>query len=148
MVAKDPVPLLKLSFLVGAVADFAVGVNWLLISLGYAVPNVVASFEGSGADYRFAMYICTLFMFGWTGILIWGYAEPLERRGLLIITASLLAVSIAVELLYFRHIISDTGLAFGVALRVLIISKFTFSYVYSIRKNGWRCAPARSFPKA
>jgi hypothetical protein len=148
MVAKDPVALLKLSFLIGAVADFAVGVNWLMISLGYAVPNVIAFFEGSGADYRFAMYICTLFMFGWTAILAWGYAEPLERRDLLLITASFLAVSIAVELLYFRHILAGTGLAFGIILRVLIISKFTFSYVYSIKTNGWRRAAARNFSKA
>jgi hypothetical protein len=122
---------LKLSFAIGTIADFVVGVNWLLISLGYNIPNLISSFEGSGTDYRFAMYIGTIFMFSWTVLLAWGYLKPLERRDLLAMAAVLLSISIAVELLFYRNLLDGTGFLAGIILRLLLIGKFTFSYVYS-----------------
>jgi hypothetical protein len=129
MIENRQLAFLKLSFIIGVIADFAVGIDWLLISLGYRIPNLISSFNGQGADYRFAMYICTMFMFGWTAILFWGYLKPLERRGLLIITSGLLLISIVVELLFYRNILPAMGT--GIILRLLIIGKFTFSYFYS-----------------
>lgn len=126
---------LKLSFLLGTVADLLVGINWLLISLGYDVPNVISSLRGSGPDYRFAMYIGTMFMFGWTVILFWGYQRPAERRGLLMITAVLLLISILVELVFYQDLLSGRLFVFGVVLRLLIISKFSFSYFYSLQSR-------------
>lgn len=125
---------LKLSFLIGTIADFIVGINWLFISLGYNIPNLISFFRGAGTDYRFAMYIGTMFMFGWTAILFWGYLKPLERRGLLIITAVLLSISIIIELVFYYNILAGRGFTFGVVLRLLIIGKFTFSYFYSFKK--------------
>lgn len=133
MIKNNQVELLKLSFIIGAIADFAVGINWFLISLGYDIPNLLSSFKGEGADYRFAMYICTMFMFGWTAILFWGYLKPLERRGLLIITSVLLMLSIIIELLFYRNLLPDIGA--GIILRLLIIGKFMFSYFYSFKKK-------------
>ena len=126
---------LKLSFIIGTIADFIVGINWFLISLGHNLPNLISSFRGTGTDYRFAMYIGTMFMFGWTVILYWGYLKPLERRGLLIITAVLLSISIIIEVLFYRDILSGIGFTSGIILRLLIISKFTFSYFYSLKKH-------------
>lgn len=134
MIRNNQLVFLKLSFIIGTIADFVVGINWLLISLGYSIPNLISSFKGVGTDYRFAMYIGTMFMFGWTVLLFWGYLKPLERRGLLIITAVLLSISILIELLFYRNLLAGIGFISGIILRLLLIGKFTFSYFYSLKK--------------
>lgn len=133
MIKNNQLVFLKLSFIIGTIADFVVGINWLLISLGHNIPNLISSFKGAGTDYRFAMYIGTMFMFGWTAVLFWGYLRPLERRGLLIITSVLLMLSIIIELLFYRNLLP--GIGPGIIVRLLIIGKFTFSYFYSFRKK-------------
>jgi hypothetical protein len=134
MIKNNQLLFLKLSFIIGAIADFVVGINWFLISLGYGIPNLISSFRGAGTDYRFAMYISTMFMFGWTALLFWGYLKPLERRGLLIITAVLLSISIIIELVFYRNVLVGIGFISGIILRLLIIGKFSFSYFYSLKK--------------
>ena len=135
MITNKQLLFLKLSFIIGTIADFIVGINWLLISLGYNIPNLISSFKGASTDYRFAMYIGTMFMFGWTVLLFWGYLKPLERRGLLVITAVLLSISIIIEILFYRNLLAGIGFTLGIILRLLIISKFTFSYFYSLKKH-------------
>jgi|ERR1039457_428302 hypothetical protein len=134
MIRNKQLLFLKLSFIIGTIADLLVGINWLLISLGYSIPNLISSFKGAGTDYHFAMYISTMFVFGWTVLLFWGYLKPLERRGLLIITAVLLLISIMIELFFYRNLLSGIGFISGIILRLLLIGKFTFSYFYSLKK--------------
>ena len=86
--ASRSLQLLKLSFLIGAVADALVSLNWFLIASGAEIPNLMCGLVDSGVEYRFAMYIAALFMAGWTVILAWGWFSPIERRGLLLITAA------------------------------------------------------------
>lgn len=126
--------LLKLSFLIGTIADAMVAINWFLIAKGVEVPNMMCGLLGAGADYRFAMYISALFMVGWSAILAWGWFRPFERRGLLLITAVLLLVSIFLELAFYRSILGGSGFVFGLSVRVALIAKFSFSYFYS--RNG------------
>ncbi len=123
---------LRLCFVVGAVADLAVAGNWLAISAGRAAPNLISGYLGTGADYRFAMYIATMFMIGWTVLLCWGALRPVERRGLLPITAALLAASVAVELLAFPDMARGAHFVAGLIARVLLVGKFTSAYVYSL----------------
>jgi hypothetical protein len=134
MIKKNQYVFLKLSFAIGTIADFIVGINWLLISLGYNISNVISSYKGAGTDYRFAMYIGTMFMFGWTALLFWGYLKPLERRGLLIITSVLLVISILIEVLFYRDLLAGIGFISGIIMRLLLIGKFTFSYFYSLKE--------------
>ncbi len=122
---------LRLSFLIGTVADAVVAVNWFLIAAGCAIPNLMCGLTGSGPEYRFAMYIAALFMAGWSLLLLWGWFEPLERKGLLLITAFLLAVSIILELAFYRSMLGGPGLALGIGLRVALIAKFSASYFYA-----------------
>ena len=122
---------LRLSFLIGGVADALVAVNWFLIASGVAMPNLMSGFVAVGEDYRFAMYIAALFMTGWSAILFWGWFEPIGRRGLLPITALLLLVSIVLELIFYQSILSGPGFIIGVGARVALIVKFSASYFYS-----------------
>ena len=122
---------LRLSFLIGGVADALVAVNWFLIASGVAMPNLMSGFVAVGEDYRFAMYIAALFMTGWSAILFWGWFEPIGRRGLLPITALLLLVSIVLELIFYQSILSGPGFIIGVGARVALIVKFSASFFYS-----------------
>jgi hypothetical protein len=125
--------LLKLSFMIGTIADGLVAITWFMIATGSDIPNIICGFSGSGPDYQYAMYIAALFMTGWTGILYWGWLKPNERKGLLLITAILLLVSIIIEVLFFQNILGGKGFIIGIAARLLLITKFSFSYYYSIK---------------
>ena len=126
-----PVTLLKSSFIIGAIADAIIAINWFMISLGMPVPSLITNTLGSGRDYQFAMFISALFMFGWTIILLWGWFNPEARKDLLIITSGMLLLSIILELLMFYHYIPTQGLIVGIIFRLLLISKFTFSYFFA-----------------
>ena len=112
--------LLKLSFLIGAIADALVAVNWFLIASGAEIPNLMCGLVGTGVEYRFAMYIAALFMTGWTAILAWGWFKPYERKGLLLITAVLLLVSIVLELFFYRTILGGLNFTIGIGVRICI----------------------------
>lgn len=133
--ARKGLQLLKLSFLIGGVADALVAVNWSLIAAGSGIPNLMCGLVGTGADYRFAMYISALFMAGWSAILFWGWFKPYERRGLLLITAVLLLVSIILEIILYRPMLGGSEFILGISVRAALIMKFSGSYFYS-RSTG------------
>ncbi len=78
---------LKLAFILGAAVDGSIAVSWFLIASGVNVPNILNGHTGTGQDYHLAMYIAGMFMAGWSILLAWGAINPVERRGLLFITA-------------------------------------------------------------
>ena len=71
------------------------------------------------------MYISGMFMAAWTVLLIWGAANPLERKGLLMITASFLFLSVLAEFMFFGDVLGGGWFAFGVIKRVIIATVFT-----------------------
>lgn len=123
--------LLRLSFAIGTVADAVVATNWFLIAGGADIPNLMTGLVGEGPEYRHAMYIAGLFMTGWTVLLAWGWLEPFERKGLLIIAAALLLISMVLEILFYGSMLAGSGFVFGLCLRAALIAKFSFSYFYS-----------------
>ncbi len=129
--ASRGIQLLKLSFLIGGVADALVAVNWLFVASGVGVPNLMCGLVGTGVEYGFAMYISALFMAGWSAILFWGWFKPYERKALLLITAVLLLASIVLEPIFYRSILGGSGFMIGIGLRVALITKFSVSYFYS-----------------
>ena len=129
--ATRGLPFLKLSFLIGGVADALVAISWLLIASGDGRPNMLCGFVGTGEAYRFAMYIAALFVAGWSIILFWGWFKPFERKGLLLITAVLLAISIVAELVFYRPLLGGSDFIIGIGVRVALIAKFSTSYFYA-----------------
>ena len=123
--------LLKLSFVIGTVADAIVAANWFLIAAGAEIPSMMTGLTGVGADYRFAMYIAALFMAGWAVILAWGWFRPLERKGLLLITALLLLLSMVLEVAFYRSLLGGSGFVLGLSVRAALVTKFSVSYFYS-----------------
>ena len=82
MGSKDNVVALRTTFLIGAVADGVIAIEWFLISLGLVdLPVHPSFFVGSGQDFQFVLSIGGLFMMGWAFLLYWGGFRPIERRG-------------------------------------------------------------------
>jgi hypothetical protein len=113
--------LLRISYWVGAIADGFASYRMLFPKYSYDV------------EYRYALGLGASLMLGWTFLLIWADRNPVERKGILLLTVfpvvtGLLAAEIyAVQsgILSFEKMM-PTGL-FLVGLTAL----FCFSYYYA-----------------
>jgi len=76
--------LARVAFLVGAATDALALVPMLSRRLGAAIFGGDPS--RGGPEYRFAMGLGAALMAGWTLLLLWGAASPIERRALLLLT--------------------------------------------------------------
>jgi hypothetical protein len=75
--------------LLGAVVDGLVLPPMLIPSLGASLFGLGGFFPG--ADYRYAMNIAASLMLGWTLLLLWAARRPIERNGVLALTAIVVA---------------------------------------------------------
>ncbi len=130
-----PNSLLKISFILGAIMDGGIALTWFLIAFGIKLPNILNGYLGTGPDYQLAMYIGAMFMAGWTVILAWGAIKPVERRGLLLITAIFLILSVVIEIALFSHMLTGIWFIIGATKRMVICSLFAVAYCYSKRKD-------------
>jgi hypothetical protein len=69
---------------VGAVFDALVLIPMLFPRIGGLVFGILDFKPGS--DYRYAMYTAASLMLGWGGLLLWTFVNPIERRGVLLLT--------------------------------------------------------------
>lgn len=123
--------IVKSMFVLGAVIDGFISASWFLIAAGWEIPNILNGYTGSGQDYRLAMYVAAMFMAGWSVLLAWGALKPVERRGLLLITAGFLLLSVIAELAFYRLMLGGAVLVFGVTKRLVLTALFTSAYFYS-----------------
>jgi hypothetical protein len=84
MLSSETVTLLaRIAFLVAAVTDALALIPMLIPRVGTAL------FGGDPSrttpDYRYAMNLAAALMAGWTVLLFWGAAQPMERRDMLLI---------------------------------------------------------------
>jgi hypothetical protein len=68
--------LLRVAFAAGAIAD-AIAVVPMVFP---PVAALLWGFKDPTGPYRFAMGYGAALMLGWTGLLVWAYQRPLERR--------------------------------------------------------------------
>jgi hypothetical protein len=76
--------LIRIAFLVGVFTDGLALIPMLSRKVGVALFGGDASQDN--APYRYAMSIGASLMAGWTLLLLWGTFNPIERRGLLLLT--------------------------------------------------------------
>ena len=137
MVSKDNVVILKTAFLIGAVADGVIAIEWFLISLGILnLPVHPSFFVGSGQDFQYVLSISALFMMGWAFLLYWGSVRPIERRGILLITAVMLFIAILSDYIIFAHLFSAQQIVLGSSVKLSLVFLFAGSYWHSKRING------------
>jgi hypothetical protein len=86
--------VLRLAFLLGAVTDAAALVPLLFPPLA----KLLWGFDDPSGAYRFAMGYAASLMLGWTGLLIWAYQRPLERRSVAALTVLVIYGLIATEI--------------------------------------------------
>jgi hypothetical protein len=82
--AETATLLVRIAFLVGAVTDGLAIIPMLSRRAGAVLFGGDAS--RMNTEYRYAMGIGASLMAGWTVLLLWGAASPIERRDLLILT--------------------------------------------------------------
>jgi hypothetical protein len=135
-ISNRKVVMLKTAFLVGAVADGLIAIEWFLISLGLVdMPIHPSFFLGSGQDFRFVLSIAGLFMMGWALLLYWGSLKPIERRGILLLTAVMLFLAILSDGIIFGHLFSTQQIVLGTSVKLFLVMIFAGSYWYSIRTH-------------
>jgi hypothetical protein len=76
--------LARIAFLLGAVTDGLAILPMLSRRVGAALFGGDSS--RSSHEYRYAMGVGASLMAGWTLLLLWGAASPLERRAVLVLT--------------------------------------------------------------
>jgi hypothetical protein len=134
---KDNVVVLKTAFLIGAVADGVIAIEWFLISLGLLdLPVHPSFFVGSGQDFRFVLSIGGLFMMGWAFLLYWGSLRPIERRGVLLLTAVMLFAAILSDGIVFAYLFSTKQIVLGTSVKLSLVILFAGSYWHSKRVHG------------
>jgi len=137
MDAKDNVTVLKTAFIIGAVADGVIAIEWFLISLGTLnLPVHPSFFVGSGQDFQYILSVGALFMMGWAFLLYWGSVRPIERRGILLITAVMLFIAILSDYIIFAHLFSVQQIVLGTSVKLSLVILFAGSYWHSKRIHG------------
>ena len=137
MGSKDNVVVLKTAFLIGAVADGVIAIEWFLISLGLVdLPVHPSFFVGSGQDFQFVLSIGGLFMMGWAFLLYWGSFRPIERRGVLLLTAAMLFIAILSDGIVFGHLFSTKQIVLGTSVKLSLVILFAGSYWHSRIMHG------------
>ena len=115
---RNQIIWLRISYWIGAVAD------------GFATYRILFPKIAHGVEYRYALGLAASLMLGWTILLIWADRKPLERKGVLLLTAFPVVSGLLLAELYavFSGIISlERMLPTGIFL-VGLITLFSFSY--------------------
>ncbi len=76
--------LARIAFLIGALTDGLAVVPMVIPRVGRALFG--GDLSRTGPEYRYAMQIGASLMAGWTVLLLWAAASPLERRAVLLLT--------------------------------------------------------------
>ncbi len=137
MRSKDNVVVLKTAFLIGAVADGVIAIEWFLISAGLVdLPVHPSFFVGSGQDFQYVLSIGGLFMLGWAVLLYWGSIRPVERRDVLLLTAVMLFVAILSDGVVFAHLFTTKQIVLGTSVKLSLVILFAGSYWHSKLIHG------------
>jgi hypothetical protein len=115
---KNKIIWLRISYWVGAIVDGLATLRMLFPKIAY------------GTEYRYALGLGASLMLGWTFLLIWADRKPLERKGVLLLTAFPVVTGILLAEIYA---VAKGLITFGEMLPtgiflVALIALFSFSY--------------------
>ena len=120
--------LLRVSFATGAVID-ALAILPMLIP---ALAKTMWGIEDVSGAYRFAMCYGAALMLGWTGLLIWAYRRPVERRAIAALTILVICGFVATEIV---SVLSGWMVLWRMIptwiLQGILITLFGIGYYYS-----------------
>jgi hypothetical protein len=115
---KEPIFWLRASYWIGAAAD------------GYATFRMVFPKIAQGPEYRYALGLGASLMLGWTILLIWADRRPVERKGVLLLTACpvLLGLVMAELFAFQAGLVPVEKMLAVVIFLAALAALFTFSY--------------------
>lgn len=133
---KQQILWLRIAYWTGIVID-ALSFAMLLNPALWATVNGVSGFVPDW-DFRYSQSFAAALMAGWTVLLFWADRKPLERRGILVITAFPVVVGLngARWLLYTEGIVPMSTPLKGMVLPALLCTLFLFAYFNSLRKTA------------
>jgi hypothetical protein len=118
---------LRISFLTGAIVDGLAGIQMLVIAVS-GTKLGLSQFK-TDVPYRFAMAFGAALMLGWTGVLIWAWQKPVERKGVLLIVIPVVLGLIGSEVgAVIFHFLSLREVAPIWILQLVLIALFSCSY--------------------
>ena len=127
---KNPITWLRISYWTGAMADGIVALA--MFTQAILARSSPLSHYVPETPYRYAMGLAGSLMLGWTILLLWADRNPVERRGVLLITNVVILGLIASAL--FAVSADFMSLATVVPLigfQIALIALFTSSYIVS-----------------
>ena len=86
---------LRLAFAAGAITDALA----LLPMLFPTLANMMWGINETAGSYRFAMGYGAALMLGWTGLLLWAFQKPVERKFVSILTILVICGFIVTEII-------------------------------------------------
>jgi hypothetical protein len=122
------VKVLKIAYVVGAVADLAVFLMMVLPQFATAFWG----FEAFTEQYFFAMGNAAPLMLGWTLLLLWAYKKPTERRFVALLTI-LIIVGIAATniIMITRGLFTVADMLPSFLSQALLLGLFSYGYVFA-----------------
>ena len=108
---------------------FLDGLMGVLMVISIYTKTVIIPYSSSSMEYQFAMGWAAALMFGWTGLLFWGSFKPIERKGVLLLTA----FPVVSGLIITEMLVDFTGLANIWLFQVVaIMPPLLISYYFSL----------------
>jgi len=127
--------LLKAASLLGAVTDALA----LIPMLCPPMARLLWGFEATASGYRFAMGYGASLMFGWTLLLVWAHARPLERRFVAALTVVVIYGLVATEI---AAVVAGDMPVWRMAptwgLQVILVGTFASAYHYPAVSRWFR----------
>jgi hypothetical protein len=137
----------KAIYWLGVMLDGLFAVDMMIIALFGAKTPFSAIFTlpeitDIGIAYRFALGIASAMMWGWTFLLFWGVQDPLERKGILILTAFPVITGLSFSNMFagMNNVISSTSLILRPIIYLVLFSLFTLAFFLAdrLQKNNFK----------
>ena len=125
---KRNVLLLRIGYWSGAVLDGLMVIPMLLPAIGGRLFGI-DQFR-PGTDYRYAMMVAASLMLGWTVLLIWADRRPVERKGVLLITAIPVVAGLMLAGLYgvATGLVKAGSMALTWMIQCMLLALFLWAY--------------------
>ncbi len=128
MQERNAIRWLRRSYWAGAILDGLAALTMLFPAL-FAATNWLHDFH-PGIEYRYAMGMGASLMVGWSALLLWADRDPLERKGVLLITLVPVVLGLVLnEVIAVRAgFLSAAATAPVWVLQIVLSTLFLFSY--------------------
>ena len=133
---KSALIFIKIVFWMGVVLDALSTVLFLFPEFMFSTYGL--NVTSVAPETRFSLYLAAAMMLGWTVLLGWGAMKPVERRGLLLLTAfpaitGLIAAEASVVIM---GVVPAGALAGTWAFQGFLIAIFMTAYIVATKQAG------------